>query len=245
MKRANAGESAPDTDVPRRTVLSAGIVASSSAALVAGPRELRAAGKLELAVFVVTEIQSRALQEKLAASFPAFDVVAFSRLRDFERKLRDNPAAVIAMGNLLKDKNLKVVTSGRTATGNVVEPYVAMSLTENTELGKVGTVGIIDILGRAGMERVAAEMMGGTPKVERVAKVQDLLPLLQLKAADAVLLPERLVPVLQTRSVQKLYMTKARGGLELPALAGTPSAAAGLRKLDAAVGQLLGVYQWA
>ena len=232
-------------DMARRTLLSTGLVASTSAAVIVGTRELGAADKPTLAVFVVTEIHSRALQDSLASGFPAFEVIAFSRVRDFERKLRDNPAAVIAMGNLLRDKNLKVVASGRTASGSAIEPYVVMSLIENTNLGKLATVGVIDILGRAGMERVAAQLVGGAPRVERVAKVQDLLPLLQLKAADAVLLPERLVPTLQARSVQKLYIARARGGLELPALAGSSSATSALHKLDAAVNRLLGVSQWA
>ena len=53
------------------------------------------------------------------------------------------------------------------------------------------TVGIVDLLGRDGTQAFAAAA-AGTPdvKVKRVAKIEDLLPLLEFSAADAGVDPQ-------------------------------------------------------
>lgn len=244
----------PDQDSPelatsksplaRRDFLSKAATAATIASSATAVRRSGAADNPQMAVFVLTEIHSRALQSLLAAAFPAFEVIAFGRFRDFERKLDERPAAVIAMGNVLKEKRMSASVFGRSSAGTTIEPYVLMSLEAGIDPTKVATVGAVDILGRVGMERVASELLGGNPKVERVSKVQDLLPMLQLQAAQAVLLPERFVSVLQGRSVQKLYVIRSRGGLELPGLVGGAGAAASLRKLDPSLSRLLGVHKW-
>jgi len=55
-------------------------------------------------------------------------------------------------------------------------------------------------LGRDGTNAFVRGLVGSNVKVERVAKVEDLLPLLQMQRADAVILPSRMFSEIKSTS---------------------------------------------
>src|SRR5262245_52848719 len=177
----------------RRDFLRIGL--SASAALLTleleGVESARADTKPKLLVFVPTDIQSLALQKMLAEALPGTDVVAFGRFRDFENGLAQKPDAALTLTPVLKAKGLASSVVGSN-NGSNVEPYVLVSAGKSVEANKVTSVGAVDILGRQGMKDLVTELLGTTPNIERVTKVEDLLALLQFGSVDAVLLPERL-----------------------------------------------------
>jgi hypothetical protein len=81
----------------------------------------------------------------------------------------------------------------------------------------VRKLGALDFLGHKGMKAFILQLLGSSPSVKRVTKFEDLLPLLQLDMADAILVPKRLVPALATRTELKLETTDV-GSLSLPAV---------------------------
>jgi hypothetical protein len=104
------------------------------------------------------------------------------------------------------------------------------------------------MLDRAGTNALVRDLLGKEVKVERVTKVEDLLPLLQLSRADAVLLPTRLFADIKATSSLNLELRELPARLGLPAIAGVgPGASDAVRdtaKLAGKAAQLLGVDSW-
>jgi hypothetical protein len=109
-------------------------------------------------------------------------------------------------------------------------------------------VGALDLLGRDGTTRFVHSLVPSKPKVERVTKVEDLLPLLQMRRVEAILLPMRLVPDLQTASRLKLVPRELPQPVGLPAAAGVgvygAQVLAAIGNLPSAVSKILGVEEW-
>src|ERR1041384_4188583 len=101
------------------------------------------------------------------------------------------------------------------------------------------------MLDRNGTNALVRDVIGKQVKVERVTKVEDLLPLLQLQRADAVLLPTRLFSDIKATSSLNLEHRELPGRLGLPALASVgpagAEAVAQAAKLNGKAAQLLGV----
>ena len=99
-----------------------------------------------------------------------------------------------------------------------------------------------------GVNDFVHKLVGAKPKVERVTKVEDLLPLLQMRRVDAILLPSRLF--VEIRAASRLNLV----GKELGASVGLPAAAsvggggtqilAQLSKLPKGLSKAFGVEEW-
>jgi hypothetical protein len=98
------------------------------------------------------------------------------------------------------------------------------------------------------MKEFITSLLGASPKIERVTKVEDLLPLLQLATVDAVLAPERLVHALQAKSKLDLHAVPTQGTVGLPGLSIMTTAGAMLahdiKRLGPQVSQEMGVTRW-
>jgi hypothetical protein len=178
---------------------------------------------------------------------PGTQVIAFGRHRDFETGLADGPDGVLTLEPILRAKQLRPVVVGNNTSGST-EPYALISVGQAVEPATISSVGAVDILGRQGMKEFVASLLGASPKIEPVTKVEDLLPLLQLASVDAVLAPERLVRSLQAKSKLDLHATRAPGVVGLPALSVTTAAGAALardvKRLGPQVSEQMGVTRW-
>jgi hypothetical protein len=186
-------------------------------------------------------------QKLLARAMPGTQVVVFGRHRDFETGLADGPDGVLTLEPILRAKQLRPVVVGSNTSGST-EPYALISVGRAVEPTTVASVGAVDILGRQGMKEFVASLLGASPKIEPVTKVEDLLPLLQLASVDAVLAPERLVRSMQAKSKLDLHATRAPGAVGLPALSIMTAAGAVLaqdvKRLDPHVSEEMGVTRW-
>jgi hypothetical protein len=234
--------------VNRRGVLE--LALGASAALVVGvgaPRTVRADGGRRLHAFVPTGMGVLSFQKLLARAMPGTQVVVFGRHRDFETGLAEGPDGVLTLEPILRAKQLRPAVVGNNPSGST-EPYALISVGRAVEPATVASVGAVDILGRQGMKEFVASLLGASPKIEPVTKVEDLLPLLQLASVDAVLAPERLVRSLQAKSKLDLRATRAPGAVGLPALSIMTAAGAVLaqdvKRLDPQVSEEMGVTRW-
>jgi hypothetical protein len=186
-------------------------------------------------------------QKLLARAMPGAQVVVFGRHRDFETGLGEGPDGVLTLEPILRAKQLRPAVVGNNASGST-EPYALISVGRAVDPATVASVGAVDILGRQGMKAFVASLLGASPKIEPVTKVEDLLPLLQLASVDAVLAPERLVRSLQAQSKLDLYATRAPGAVGLPALSVMTAAGAvlaqNIKRLDPHVSEEMGVTRW-
>jgi hypothetical protein len=243
----------------RRAIVRAGLSLAMLAALGPGlPSRARADDRPTLFVFLQLDVKSNALEQALQKEMPGVAVTVFGRLRDFQDSIATkNPDAIVAIAPLLEQAQAKPALLGMRG-GKEWEPYLlvmtgaaaaAAGTTKPSLAGK--TVGIVDLLGRDGTQAFAAAAVG-TPdvKVKRVAKIEDLLPLLEFSAADAVLIPSSAVKRFTERTRLTMAVRElpnARVGL--PAVAVRNEKARGvivqaIQKLEGETRFLLGIDSW-
>lgn len=198
-------------------------------------------------VFLHVALKQRAFQNELQAALPQLAVTAVGRLADFERGLRDGQDAVLSLPLLLAQHGLTPRLQGRRA-GAAEERYSLVGTSAAPDPIRVSAVGALDLLGREATTSFVHGLLGTRPKVERVTKIEDLLPLLQMQRVDAILLPSRQVPELQAASRLTLAQRELGGLVKLPAVAVVGSqgadALAQVTKLPLKVSRMLGVDEW-
>ena len=201
----------------------------------------------KLLVYLHVAVKQRAFQSLLGAGLPGVDTTAVGRVADFERALQDAPDAVLTLPIVLATQGLSPALRGLTR-GSAEERYALVGSGTAPEPGRVASVGALDLLGRDGTNKFVRRLVGQQARVERVTKIEDLLPLLQMQRVDAVLLPARLVADL--RAASRLALTERELDLTvaLPAVASTGPAGAAvlgaISRMPKDLSKLLGVEEW-
>jgi hypothetical protein len=223
------------------------------AAILAPPssRTARAqAGGPALYVFLQLDTKSSILEKTLQARLPGLAVTVFGRFRDFQDAVASKPpAAILAVSPLLEQEHQKVTLQG-VRGGKDWESYVLASVGPMKSVdGK--TVGVVDLFGHDGTQTFAANLLKTNDvKIKRVAKIEDLLPLIEFSAADAILLPASGVKRLTERTRLPLVVRELPNGrFGLPAVGVVNPAARDaivrlIQELDAPTRGLLGVEGW-
>jgi hypothetical protein len=200
-----------------------------------------------LLVFLHVAIKQRALQSELQAALPGIDVTAVGRIPDFDRALSDGRDAVLTLPVVLAEHRLSPTLRGW-RQGSSDEHYALVAADVAPDPSAVTGVGALDVLGRDGTTRFVHSLVPSKPKVERVTKVEDLLPLLQMRRVEAILLPMRLVSELQTASRLKLVPRQLPQPVGLPAAVAVgvygAQVLAAIGKLPPAASRILGVEEW-
>lgn len=206
-----------------------------------------AAQEAKLVVFLHLAIKQRALQSALQDALPGVKVVAIGRVGDFQRELIDGADAVLAIPPVLANFKLSAKLRGHNG-GSPDEKYALLGVETSPDPTKVASVGALDLFGREGTNGFVKELLNATPKVERVSKVEDLLPLLQMQRVDSVLLPARLVSEIKSASKLNLVTRDLMKQVGLPAVAavtpGGDQIVAAVSKMSPATAKTLGVDSW-
>jgi hypothetical protein len=207
-----------------------------------------------LYVFVPMLIRARALELLLALALPGVEIVVFARFADLTSAIATRaPAAVLSPGAGLESLGLRPSLQGTGADG-LRERYVILARQNVTSLDAVAErgVGVVDMVGRRALPGLVRSMLKltGEPKVLRVLKLSDLLPLLTLDLAGGILLPERFSAEVRGQSRLPLGVLGAPAA-DLPrtalAFSGTERPEAielGLRRAPPAALTALGVQGW-
>lgn len=202
---------------------------------------------LKLLVFLHVALKQRAFESELKAGLPQLDVKAVGRLADFERGLEEGQDAVMTSPLLLASHGLSAKLQGYRA-GAPDERYSLAAPTTVPTPDKVTAIGALDLLGRDGTNAFVHGLLGSKPRVERVTKLEDLLPLLQMQKVDGILLPTRLLPDVQEGSRLALAQRQLPGLVKLPALAAVGAsgaeAVAAVARLPQKISRTLGVEEW-
>ncbi len=146
-----------------------------------------------LYLFYPTTTSSAAMQSQLKNSFPDIDLTVFARHKDFSSQVKLTPPdAVLTKLAVIKSLPDYTVIIQGSRSGSNIENYVLMSVDAAVDPGGLTdiTIGVLDILGRYEMKNFVGEYIKPTPKLKRVTKVEDLLPLLTFDMAKAILIPE-------------------------------------------------------
>lgn len=203
-------------------------------------------------VFLQLDAKSSAVEKTLQQHLPDLSVTVFGRLRDFEERLATgHPDAVLSIDAVLQQHGQNATLQGYRG-GKSVEPYVIASVNqalEGTLEGK--TIGVVELLGREGTQTFVNSLLKTKSlRIKRVAKIEDLLSLLELSAADGIVLSSSMLATLVERT-RLVIKTRA-----LPdALVGLPAIAVvnpavreivvrSFQQLDAPTKHLLGIDSW-
>jgi len=201
----------------------------------------------KLLAFLHVAVKQRALQSGLKAALPGVEVTAVGRIGDFERSLKAGADAVIAQPLVLEAFKLAPSLRGSRG-GSTEEKYSLIGVGAAPDPHGISSVGALDFLGREGTNRFVKGLLGASPRIERVSKVEDLLPLLQMQVADAVLLPSRLYLEIRGASKLSLVQQELSKMVALPAAAAVTAAGsqvlAALRGMPAQAIKILGVDSW-
>jgi hypothetical protein len=201
----------------------------------------------KLLVFLHVSLKQRAFQGLLQNALPGVDVTAVGRISDFDRALSDSPDAVLTLPMVLSAKNMQVLLQGQRA-GVGEEKYALVAADSAPDPARVKAVGALDVLGRDGTNQFVTRMLGAQAKVERVTKVEDLLPLLQMQRVDAILIPQRLLMDVKSASRINLVPRELTKLVGLPAVAtlgsGGSSITTGIARLPLSLSQTMGVDAW-
>jgi len=232
---------------PRFRLLCCVLAACLSIATTASPQQ-----RPRLVAYLQVSVKSRALESALAKQMPGVDVVVCSRYRDFERELLRAPDAVLALGPVLLAHGMQLDLKG-TRSGEDSEPYVLLSIGAAHDKARYRelVIGAVDLLGRKRTADFVAGLLGlpAAPEIKYVIKSEDLLPLLQFRSADAVLLSEQDAMRLKTLSKLDLRLTALTPRVGLPALslrseAGRRIVRRNVEALDLETRRKLGVEAW-
>jgi hypothetical protein len=226
----------------RSTVQALAVLAASE--LFARRAEARA-GKL--LVFLHVALKQRAFESELQAALPGLEVRAVGRVGDFERGLEEGQDAVLSLPDLLTMHGLVGRLQGLRG-GASEEKYSLVGAGSAPDPKRVAAVGALDLLGREGTNAFVHGLLGSKPKVERVTKFEDLLPLIQMQKVDGILLPTRLLPDVQAASRLTLNQRELAKLVKLPAVAsvgaGGTEVMAAVARLPVKVSRTLGVEEW-
>lgn len=205
-------------------------------------------------VYVLLQIDAKLgdVEKMLSDHLPGLTVKMFATYRDFDSaSATGNPDAVLVIPPLLDARGKKATLQG-TREGKDTEPYVLVSMDKPLDGPLAGkTIGMVDLLGRDGSQAFVAQVTKDKDfKVKRVAKVEDLVPLLEFSAAQALLVPSSMLASLAKHTRLALKTRELPDGhVGLPALAIlNPAAKDAVVKafsgLDPATKAVLGVDAW-
>lgn len=165
----------------------------------------------KLYIFYPAPIRPHIAQKKLTEAGKDFTIVVFGRYKDFIARVTiEKPDALLTKPDLLKQiPDFKKALSGK-KEGKIAEPYVFLSIGQKIDTATIGnaTVGTIDFLGRKGMDNLFASYFSTPPKIKRVTKVEDLLPLLSFRMASALFLCKDKVPSIKSKSKLDFVITE-------------------------------------
>jgi hypothetical protein len=222
-------------------------VALGTLAFSEGPRKLY--------VYVPSDVRPAVLEKALAAAIPKASIAVFARIRDFETAIAESPPDCVLTSRPLVERrgDFKPVLQGLTDK-QPEERYVLVSVGKAADPARVGEIelGVVEILGKRDMADFVAKLVGapGAVNLKRVAKPEDLLPLLQFQLVGAVLIPLRTLKSLREKSALDLRVTEVKtANVGLPALAASPAGRwaeiqASVSTLSAEVKAMLGVEEW-
>jgi hypothetical protein len=203
-------------------------------------------------VFLQLDAKSSVVEKTLQQQLPELGIVVFGRFRDFEEGLSNgHPDAVLSITPVLEQRGKTASLQGQRG-GKPAEPYVLASVNQPLDGSLAGkTIGVVDLLGRDGTQSFLNGLLKATDiKIKRVAKIEDLLPLLEFSAADGIVLPSSMLSRLLERTRLVIKSKELPGGpVGLPAVAVLNPAIRDLvvrsfQNLDLPTKRLLGVDSW-
>ncbi len=178
----------------------------------------------DLLVFLPGEVPKAQIQAEISKSAGGLAVEVFTNIRDFEKQREAEPkAAIVAPGALVQlTGGYDVAMNG--VNGNAVgEKYLIVTANDAVQLGNLPDkkVGVWNIFGRKNVEPFFQNYFGlKISKLKTVNKKEDLLTLLGIDMADAILISQSDFNQLKKSSDVKLrVLAESKSPVPFPVVA--------------------------
>jgi hypothetical protein len=205
-------------------------------------------------VFYPTTVRPQVVQQNLLKACLGAEIIVFARYNDFIAKtVLDSPAAVITKTIVLEQMGNYAIKLNGAFKGTTDEQYVILSVNEKldpTMITAETMIGMIDFLGRKEMAAFISSFFTISPKLKRVTKIEDLLPLLTFNMSQGILISEREVSYFkQTSNLNFIVTALAKSKVGIVALGiknntTSPEILKAIKGLDNETNAMLGVDQW-
>jgi hypothetical protein len=234
----------PPMIVKRILLLAAVFFATLMAVPVAGQ---------SLYIFYPSIVRPMVLQKMITDLYPGLTVVVFGRFQDFmDKTASDKPDVVITKPQVLPSIAGYKPRMDGIKNGQREEPYVLLSINKGIVADSIPkiVIGTIDILGRKGTEDFVAKLLGQPAKINRVTKIEDLLPMITFSNVQAILVEEGYAGYFRKNSNIKFVETHAPGWLSGIAVCAAPGGESSeaivqlVKKLPPEVLTILDISQW-
>lgn len=227
-------------------------------------------GGAKVFVFYPSLARPLAIQDALAGKCPGLDITVFGRLADLQALVgRERPQAILAQNAVLRQFPEYQPRLQGIRNGAATEDFVLVSIDRPFDMSKLAgaSIGVVGMLDRKEMDGFVGGLVAGTPRVNRVTKVEDLLPLLIFQSVGAVLVSEANMLEFRKKSQARLMevkLEKGKVGLLAAGILASPASTGGaaggapggakaadereilmaLKALDKGTMALLGVDGW-
>lgn len=146
-------------------------------------------------VFFPSNINSQSMQNTMSDLIKGVSITVFGRYNDFiSRTKSESPDAVITKTMLIQEQleNYEILLNGE-RKGKTIENYVILSTEEQFSVESVNSetiIGVLDIMGRTGMNTFSKLFFPVQPKLKRVSKLEDLLSLLSFDMIAGIMVED-------------------------------------------------------
>lgn len=155
------------------------------------------------------------IEKELSSKVKSGTVKVFARFSDFKAMVgKDKPDVVIAPVLALNELGLQSNLKAQGLVGGKNEQKLLLvSLSPGIDVNTKpdAQIGLLDVAGRKAMRIVLVEAVGQKSRIKLVSKLEDLLPMLTFKNADAILVTEKDYEELKSRTQAQLVATPANG----------------------------------
>jgi hypothetical protein len=208
-----------------------------------------------LYVFYPSTLDPQSMQDKMTDVIRGMNITAFGRYDDFITKVHTEPPdAVITKTALIHDQlgDYEVSLNGE-RNGTTEERNVVLSINKQFSIDSVDNetvIGVIDILGRTGMKSFLKQLFPVEPKLKRVSRVGDLLPIVTLDVAAGIMIEDVFVDYFKSTSQLQFSVTRLTGvknGIVAFAVkknGNAPKTLAGLKRNDKVICDLFHIEKW-
>ena len=209
-------------------------------------------GQNSVYVFATTLTRPAIMEKALEAKLPGANVKVFARYADFQALVKkDNPQVVVCplMAKESAQIGGKIALSGVTK-GATEQNLLWVSIDEEFDLGAnpKANIGLMDVGGRANMRTHLRKIAGQEARIRLASKLEDLLPMLTFKSADAILVTESDFDAIKSRS-QAALKSKSSGQkmnniIVINNGSGADKVIAAFKTFTKSEMSMLGVEQW-
>lgn len=209
--------------------------------------------KDKLFVFFPSLARPMAIQKILSLHIKGADIRVFARLEDFRTLVQaERPNAVLAQPAVLEAMGDYNLALQGTLKGSANEPCQLLFIDSAVDPNRMEgvTVGVFGSMERDSLEAFVRRSIPGNPRIRRVTKVEDLLPMLIFHMVNAVLVDGATIDVFRKKSQATLVAAPLTGCVLEKVGVATLDAEGGkelvreIRKIGVEDRSVLGVHAW-